>query len=226
VNRPAAVVAANLLVPAGVLVFGWNAAAAAFLIWLDTLLYSLTLGALGLAAARRSFAPPPEMQRQKAGWWAGIGLGMLFVAPVFFAPPVVLGLELHDALRRHFPQGPLAAAFADRAIYLWIVLALVIRSLQVSSLAREILGNAALVESIGARAADQLLGLVLRAVILIHLAWLVAWFGRPGLLVFLFAASAFLAYTELHEDWVRRGLRRLQRWEARLKERARNRASP
>jgi hypothetical protein len=37
-------------------------------------------------------------------------------------------------------------------------------------------------------------------VILIALAWLSSWIGRPGLLVFLFAAAAFLIYSELRKN--------------------------
>ena len=65
-----------------------------------------------------------------------------------------------------------------------------------------------------------------RMVILIHLAWLASWFARPGLLVFLFTAGAFLAYTELHEDWLRRLYGRWRRLEEQLRARAKNRANP
>jgi hypothetical protein len=195
-------------VPFGVLLLGWNAAAAVFLVWLDTLLVSLQLGALAVAAVIRGL--PPQAGVHRGGWWIGVGLGMLFVAPVFFAPPLVLGMELHDALRPQFPAGPLAAAFADRVIYLWIALEVLFRIGQVRARWREISDPAVPLESFAPRAADQLLGLILRAVILIHLAWLSAWLGRGGLLAFLFAAGAFLAYVESYEDWARRLLQRLQ----------------
>lgn len=80
-NR-AAVIAANLMVPAGVLLFGWNAAAAVFLIWLDTLLVSLQLGALLFALAKPLLAPAPGTQHTGA-WWVGVGIGMGFIAPLF-----------------------------------------------------------------------------------------------------------------------------------------------
>ena len=111
------------------LAFGWNAAAAVFLIWLDTLLVSLALGAIIFAAVSPALAAPPGTH--KGGWRIGIGLGLLFVVPMFFAGPLVLAAELYDSLRPQFPQGPLAAAFADRVIYLWIALELVVRGFQV-----------------------------------------------------------------------------------------------
>jgi hypothetical protein len=207
-RRQASIVAANLLAPLGVLAFGWNAAAAVFLVWLDTLLVSLQLGALALAAGIRGLPAPAGTHR--GGWWIGIGLGMLFVAPLFFAPPLLLGMELHDALRPQFPAGPLAAAFADRGVYLWIALEVLVRGWQVCLRWREVADPAFALDAFAPRAADQLLGLVFRTVVLIHLAWLAAWLGRPGLIVFLVAAGAFLAYAESHEDWVRRLLQRLQ----------------
>ena len=39
-----------------------------------------------------------------------------------------------------------------------------------------------------------------RMAILIALAWLSSWIGRPGLLVFIFAVAGFLIFTELHEN--------------------------
>jgi hypothetical protein len=223
-RHSAAIVASNLLAPAGVLLLGWNAAEAIFLIWLDTLLVSLQLGALALAAATRTFAPPAGMH--KGGWWIGVGMGMLFIAPVFFAPPFVVGIELHETLKPQFPQGPLAAAFADRMIYLWIAVEVLVRGFQVLARASDILHNTAAIESFTARALDQLFGLMFRAVILINLAWLSSWFGRPGLLLFLFASSAFLVYTELHENWVRQLYGRLLRWEEELRARAKDRSNP
>lgn len=220
-RQRAAIVASNLLVPAGVLLFGWNAAAAIFLIWLDTLLVSLQLGALAFAAAKPTVAPPAGMH--KGGWWIGVGIGMAFFVPVFFAPPFVVGLELHEMLQPQFPQGPLAAAFADRIIYLWIALEVVVRGVQVLARARDILHNPAASQSFTAQALDQFFGLMFRAIILINLAWLSSWFGRPGLLVFLFAASAFLVYTELHENWVRQLYSRLRQWEEELRARAKER---
>jgi hypothetical protein len=65
-----------------------------------------------------------------------------------------------------------------------------------------------------------------RAVILIWLAWLASALGRPGLLIFLFAASAFLMYTELHENWLAQLYRRLRRWEDELRSRAKDRSNP
>jgi hypothetical protein len=196
-------------VPLGVLLFNWNAAAALFLIWLDTLLVGLQLGALVLAAAVRSLPPPAGTPR--GGWWIGIGLGMLFVAPLFFAPPLVLGMELHDALKPHFPAGPLAAAFADRIVYAWIALEVVLRGWHVVMRWRD--SSSRPLESLALPIADQLLGLVFRVVVLLHLAWLSAWLGRLGLLAFLFAAGAFLACAESHENWVRRLFQRLQQWQ-------------
>ena len=223
-RQRAAIIAANLLVPVGVLLFGWNAAAAVFLIWLDTLLVSLTLGALIFAALSPILAPPPGTPR--GGWMIGIGVGMAFVAPMFFAPPFVVGLELYESLRAQFPEGPLTAAFADRIIYLWIAIEVVTRGFQVLARASEILHTPAAAASFTAQIAEQFLALMFRAVILIHLAWLSSWFGRPGLLVFLFAASAFLVYTELHENWLRQLYGRLRQWEEDLKERAKNRPNP
>lgn len=182
-----------------------------FLVWLDTLLVGLQLGALAVAAVMRGVPPPAGVHR--GGWWIGIGLGMLFVAPAFFAPPLVLGMELHDALRQQFPAGPLAAALADRMIYLWIALEVLFRFGHVRARWREISDPAVALESLAPRAADQFLGLILRAVILIHLVWFSAWLGRPGLLVFLFAAGAFLACAEAREDWARRLFQRLQQWQ-------------
>jgi hypothetical protein len=200
-GQRASIIAANLLVPAGVLFFGWNAAAAVFLIWLDMLLFSIRLGVLVFAAVSPLLAAPPDTH--KAGWAIGTGIGMLFVAPVFVAPPLMVGLELYDALKPQFPQGPLAAAFADRVIYLWIAIELAVRGFQI--LQKRAAGGLAI-----AQIGEQVLGLMFRAVILIWLAWLASALGRPGLLVFLFAASAFLMYTELHENWLAQLYRRLR----------------
>ena len=197
-NRRAAIIAANLLVPVGVLAFGWNGAAAIFLIWLDTLLVSLLLGALIIAALSPLLAPPAELHR--GGWMIGVGIGMAFAAPLFFVPPIVVGLELYDWLKPQFPEGPLVAAFADRVIYLWIALEVLIRGDYVFARARKILQQPALAASFAVQTTTQVLALTYRMVILIGLAWLSSWVGRPGLLVFLFAASAFLIYSELHKN--------------------------
>lgn len=206
------------------LAFGWNAAAAVFLIWLDTLLVSLALGALIFAAVSPALAAPPGTH--KGGWRIGIGLGLLFAVPMFFAGPLVLAAELYDSLRPQFPHGPLAAAFADRVIYLWIALELVARGFQVLARASEIRRQPAVAASFTAQAGEQFLSLMFRMVILIHLVWLASWFGRPGLLAFLFAASGFLAYTELHQNWLGQLYGRWRRWEEELRTRAKNRSNP
>ena len=59
-----------------------------------------------------------------------------------------------------------------------------------------------------AQIGEQVLALMFRAVILIALASLASWFGRAGLVAFLFAAGAFLMYTELHENWLAQLYRR------------------
>jgi hypothetical protein len=223
VKGNATVIAANLLVPAGVLLFGWNIATAVFLIWLDALLYSLQLGVLVFALAKPTFAPPAGTPHP-AAWRVGIGIGMAFFMPLFFVPPLVLGAELHDLLRPQFPQGPLAAAFSQRLIFLWIAIEVVVRGLQVLSRASELLNKPAAASSFGARAGYVFLGLMYRMVILLWLAWASAWFGRAGLLVFLFLAGALLAYTELHEDWVRHLYARFRLWEERLRSRAKDRS--
>jgi len=201
-TRRAGIIAANLLVPAGVLLFGWNAAAAIFLIWLDMLLVSLGLGALVFAAFSPLLIAPAGVH--KGGWMIGIGIGMLFVAPIFIAPPLVVGLELYDSAKAQFPQGPVAAAFADRVIYLWIAMEIAVRGFQVLARASEIANKPAAAGSFMPQIGEQVLALMFRAVILVHLAWLSSRFGRPGLLAFLFAASAFLMVTELHENWLAR----------------------
>ena len=197
-NRRAEIIAANLLVPVGVLAFGWNGAAAVFLIWLDTLLVSLQLGALIFAAVSPLLAPPADTPRD--GWTIGVGIGMAFVAPMFFVPPFVVGLELYDWLKPQFPEGPLAAAFSDRVIYVWIALEVLIRGDHVLARARKILQQPAQGASFSVQAATQLLALMYRMAILIALAWLSSWIGRPGLLVFIFAVAGFLIFTELHEN--------------------------
>jgi hypothetical protein len=149
----------------------------------------------------------------------GIGIGMLFVAPIFIAPPLMVGLELYDSLKGQFPQGPLAAAFADRVIHLWIAIEIAVRGFQ---MLRKHAVDALVIAQIG----EQVLGLMFRAVILIWLAWLASALGRPGLLIFLFAASAFLMYTELHENWLAQLYRRLRRWEDELRSRAKDRSNP
>lgn len=220
-RQRASIIASNLLVPAGVLLFGWNAAAAIFLIWLDTLIVSLQLGALILAAASPFLARPAGTHR--GGWMIGISIGLAFVAPAFFAPPFMVGAELYDLLKPQFPQGPLAAAFADRLIFLWIGIEIVIRGWQVLVRAGEILQRPAAAASFKAEGLDQFLGLMFRMIVLLALAWLASWFGRPGLLLFLFAASAFFIYTDLHENWLRHLAGAALRWaEA---HRARNRTS-
>jgi len=193
VNRRAEIIAANLIVPVGVLAFGWNGAAAIFLIWLDTLLVSLLLVVLIVAARGPLLAPPADMPR--GGWMLGIGV----VAPVFFVPPLV-GLELYDWLKPQFPEGPLAAAFTDRIIYVWIAIGVLIRGDYVLARARKILQQPALAPSFAVQTTTQLLALMYRLVILIALAWLSSWTGRPGLLAFLFAAAAFLIYSELRKN--------------------------
>ena len=197
-NRRAEIIAANLLVPVGVLAFGWNGAAAVFLIWLDTLLVSLQLGALIFAALSPLLAPPADTHR--GGWTIGVGIGMAFAAPMFFVPPFVVGLELYDWLKPQFPEGPLAAAFSDRVIYVWIALEVLIRGDHVLARARKILQQPAQGASFSVQAATQLLALMYRMAILIALAWLSSWIGRPGLLVFIFAVAGFLIFTELHEN--------------------------
>jgi hypothetical protein len=216
-GQRATIIGANLLVPAGVLFFGWNAAAAVFLIWLDMLLFSVRLGVLVLAAVSPLLAAPAGTHR--GGWMIGIGIGMLFVAPIFIAPPLMVGLELYDSLKGQFPQGPLAAAFADRVIYLWIAIEIAMRGFH---MLRKRAVDALVIAQIG----EQVLGLMFRAVILIWLAWLASALGRPGLLIFLFAASAFLMYTELHENWLAQLYRRLRRWEDELRSRAKDRSNP
>jgi hypothetical protein len=216
-GQRATIVGANFLVPAGVLFFGWNAAAAVFLIWLDMLLFSVRLGVLVFAAVSPLLAAPAGTHR--GGWMIGIGIGMLFVAPIFIAPPLMVGLELYDSLKGQFPQGPLAAAFADRVIYLWIAIEIAVRGFQ---MLRKRAVDALVIAQIG----EQVLGLMFRAVILIWLAWLASALGRPGLLIFLFAASAFLMYTELHENWLAQLYRRLRRWEDELRSRAKDRSNP
>ena len=224
VNRRAGIIAANLLVPAGVLFFGWNAAAAVFLIWLEMALVSLRLGVLVFAALRPALAAPDGVH--KGGWMIGIGIGMFFVAPIFVAPPLVVGMELYDSLKAQFPQGPLAAAFADRLIYLWIALEVAVRGFQVLTRAGEIVKTPAAAGSFIPQIGEQVLALMFRAVILIQLAWLSSWFGRPGLLAFLFAASAFLMLTELHENWLAQLYGRWRRWESELQARAKKRSNP
>jgi hypothetical protein len=198
VNRRAEIIAANLLVPVGVLAFGWNGAAAVFLIWLDTLLVSLQLGALVFAAVNPLLAPPADTHR--GGWTIGVGIGMAFAAPMFFVPPFVVGLELYEWLKPQFPEGPLSAAFADRIIYVWIAIGVLIRGDYVLARARKILQQPAVAASFAVQTMTQLLALMYRMVILIGLAWLSSWTGRPGLLVFLFAAAAFLIYSELRKN--------------------------
>jgi hypothetical protein len=138
-GQRATIVGANLLVPAGVLFFGWNAAAAVFLVWLDMLLVSLRLGVLVFAAV-----------------------------------------------------SPLLA---------WIAIELAVRGYQI--LHRRAAGGLGI-----AQIGEQVLALMFRAVILITLASLASWFGRAGLVAFLFAAGAFLMYTELHENWLAQLYRR------------------
>jgi hypothetical protein len=225
VKGNAIIIAANLLVPAGVLLFGWNIAAAVLLIWLDALLFSLQLGVLMFALAKPAFAPPAGTLHTTA-WWVGVGIGTAFFVPVFFVPPLVLGAELHDLLRPQFPQGPLAAALSQRLIFLCIAIEVVMRGLQVRSRASELLNTPAAASSFGAQGWYMLVGLMYRMVILLGLAWASAWFGRSGLLVFLFLAGALLAYTELHEDWVRHLYARFRLWEERLRSRAKDRSSP
>ena len=205
-SQRATIIAANLLVPAGVLLWGWDAAAAVFLVWLDMLLLSARTGVLVFAALGPRLAAPPGVH--KGGWMIGTGLGMLFVVPIFIAPPLVVGLELLDSLSAQFPQGPLAAAFGERMIYLWIAVAVLTRAFQ----------RPARTPSV-AQFGEQVLGLIFRAVILIWLAWLVSALGRAGLLIFLFAASSFLMYTELQEDWVSRLHGRFRAWEEKVKAR-------
>ena len=212
-----AIVVANLLVPGGVLFLGWNAAAAAFLIWLDMALVSVGLGVLVFAAFSPTLVRPPGAHR--GGWLIGVGIGMLFVAPIFIAPPLLVGMEIHDSLRAQFPQGLVAAAFADRAIYLWIAIELATRGFQVLARARQMAAQRAAAASFVPQIGAQVMALMFRAVILIHLAWLAAWLGRAGLVVFLFAASAFLMYTDLQQDWLSRLHRRFRAWEAALKAR-------
>ena len=199
-GQRATIVGANLLVPAGVMFFGWNAAAAVFLVWLDMLLVSIRLGILVFAALSPLLVAPAGTHQ--CGWIIGIGIGMLFVVPIFIAPPIMVGVTLHDALQPQFPQGTLAAAFSDRLIYLWIAIEVVVRGSQVLVRAGEILGKPAALASFAPQIGEQVLALMFRAVILIALASLASWFGRAGIVVFLFAAGAFLIYTELHENWL------------------------
>lgn len=201
--------AANLLVPAGVLLFGWNAAAAVFLLWLDTLLLSLQLGVVLFAAAKPLVVRPPEVHG--GGWAIGIGIGLAFVLPLFLVPPLIVGAELHELLKRHFPQGPFAVAFADRLIYLAIAVEVLVRGVQVLGRVREVLARPEESKAYAAQGAQQFASLVMRMVVLIMLAWLAAGIGRPGLLGFLLAAGAFLAYSELNESWLRRLQERLEK---------------
>ena len=89
-------------------------------------------------------------------------------------------MELHDLLKRHFPQGPLVAAFADRWIYLAIAIGVLARGVQLLERAREILGRPADAKTHAAQGAEQFVLLVMRMVVLILLCWLAAGMGRPG----------------------------------------------
>jgi hypothetical protein len=123
------------------------------------LLVSLRLGVLVFAAVSPLLAAPSGTH--KAGWMIGTGIGMLFVVPIFVAPPLAVGMVLHD------------------------------------SLAFQILHRRAVGGLVIAQIGEQVLALMFRAVILIALASLASWFGRAGLVAFLFAAGAFLMYAEL-----------------------------
>lgn len=217
-GQRAAIIAGNLVAPLGVLLLGWNVAAALFIVWLDTLFISLQLGILVLAAASHALAPPADTPHT-AAWWVGVGIGVAFLAPMFVVPPLVVGGYAMDLVRPQFAEGPWAAVFSSRLILIGIGLTLILRGGQVLTRAAELRRDAGAVASFIPQAGYQFLALAYRMLILMALIWVSSFFGRHGAIVFLLAATALLTYGELHENW----LHDLAAWAKRKEDRLRER---
>jgi hypothetical protein len=209
-DRRAAVIAGNLLAPLGVLLFGWSVATAVFLIWLDTCFISLQLGILIFAAASHALAPPAGTPHT-GGWWAGVGIGVALMAPMFVAPPLLLGAYLLDLLAPQTPSGPAAAIFAGRLVMVWVAIQVLLRGWQIVTRAAELRRDAEAAASFVPKAGYQLLALIYRMVILMALIWVSSLFGRYGGLIFLFVATVLMTYAELHEDWLQKLAARMGR---------------
>ncbi len=231
-NDKLAIVAGNLLPVLGVLVFGWDAAPAVFVLWLDTFLcnmqFIVTLASV-MDPAKVKFdfskyyqpqaAPPPPRQFGKT---ASI-IGKIVVAPLIVVlfimiawlvlcivvaviclsfPALGIGILLYMQLDSHYPAGVLTTVFAAPGMGIWVLLNLAARLMQTVRTAVDAASGRQKRESFRATAPEQYILLYNRCAVLEFLIWISIWMGRPGLILFLGLASAFVSYVDTRENWL------------------------
>ena len=189
----------NALPLPGVLLLGWEAAPAIFMLWVDTLLRNVQFVATLAAVARwsnlrsRSGVLSSELARSPATWF---GTVMARIAAVVLVPVLVVQLA------PHYPEGLLGALTAARGLYPLLVLdvaACVYVAAQAVSAARgQDQGR-----SIRTSATERYILLYNRCVILELIAWISLWMGHAGTVIFLVLASAFISYVDTRENWLK-----------------------
>ena len=219
-NDKLAIVAGNLLPVLGVLVFGWDAAPAIFVLWLDTILCNLqfivTLASVTNLSTVKSkvmsfHQPKPAPTPRQFGkvlstLRAIIAVPLAIVvfimlawlalcvagAVVFVAFPALgIGILLYTQLEPQYPAGVLSTIFAVPGMGLWIFLNLTARLLQTVGAAVDAASGSQKRESFRATAPEQYILLYNHCAVLEFLIWISIWMGHLGLILFLALASAF-----------------------------------
>ena len=195
----ALLIAGNALPLIGTIVFGWDAAPAVILIWLDTFLCNLQFVAGVLASGLRIMPLPvegPHLRSQRIG--AGIGVGVVGFA--FCSPSIATGIGVYQLLEHHFTSEALARVLASPGMYLWVAIELALGSYHIAK--GYAAGGYRDAEHMRSAAPVQFANIANRCAVLLALAWLFQLLGRFGLVAFLLAATCFISYVDLHENWL------------------------
>ena len=195
------IVSGNLLPVAGAAFFGWSAAPAIFVIWLDALLCNLQLVIPVLAIFSRTPGTPGE-EAHPSAYRVGAAIGAAIAAFAFCAPSIGAGFAIYGLIETRYPGGPLAAVFAAGGMYAWVVIAMALRAVRIRSIVIATRSESG-ADAYKASAADQLINVANRCLVLLLLANVSQVLGHAGLIVFLLLASAFTSYVELHDNWVK-----------------------
>ena len=195
----ALLIAGNALPLIGTIGFGWGAAPAVILIWLDAFLCNLQFVAGVLASGLRIMPLPtegPHLRAQRIG--AGIGVGV--VAFAFCSPSIATGIGVYQLLEHHFASEAFARVLASPWIYLWLAIELAFGSYRIAKAYAA--GGYRDAEHLRNAAPVQFANIANRCAVLLALAWLAQLLGRFGLIAFLVVATCFISYVDLHENWL------------------------
>jgi hypothetical protein len=224
-------VAGNLLPVLGVLLFGWDAAPAIFVLWLDTFLrnvqFIVTLASVinlstvksrvtsyrqrkGVSAPRRFgkltsfvlYIPAVPLAAVTVIMLAWLFLCVVAAAVFLSLPALGIGLLLYTQLEPHYPAGVLTTVFAAPGMGLWVILNLSARLIQTVAAAVDAASGRQRRESFSASAPEQYLLLYNRCAVLEFLIWISIWLGQIGMILFLALASAFVSYVDTRENWL------------------------